>query len=197
MEDWWLVRDAQNRTGWLLSRMVDVDAPDTLTRYSEGQRFVGAYVLKTVNDPEAPMDNKNVDEYVTVLSPYKAGLPYDFDQVRVFIWNLKKHRFETAFRQKNIEGYLPVNLRMSTDPNSKGAVQRDLAPTFSFRVRAADAPAVIPDPVTGAVVPSKTITKVYRLEGAQVRRVLPPGVEEAPEEAHPTPVEEKKHKRRR
>ena len=41
MEDWWMVRDGQGRTGWLLSRMIDVDAPDSLTRYSEGQRFVG------------------------------------------------------------------------------------------------------------------------------------------------------------
>ncbi len=196
MEDWWLVRDGQGRTGWLLSRMVDVDAPDTLTRYSEGQRFVGAYVLKMVNDPDAPMDDKNVAEWVTVLSPYKAGLPYDFDQVRVFIWNVKKHRFETAFRLKNIEGYLPVGLRMGTDPNGKGLVEQQPTPTFSFRVLAADAPPVVPDPTTGAVVPSKTITKIYRLEGAQVRRVLPPG-EEPPEEAHPVPVDELKKKGRR
>ena len=72
MEDWWLVRDAQNRTGWIYSRMMDVDAPDSLTRYAEGQRFVGAYVLTTVNDPEAPQDDKNIPIFLTVLSPYKA-----------------------------------------------------------------------------------------------------------------------------
>ena len=137
-------------------------------------------------------------EFVTVLSPYKAGLPYDFDQVRVFSWNVKKHRYETAFRQKNIEGYLPVNLRMAADRNGKGLSEQLPAPTFSFRVLAADAPPVVPDPVTGAVVPGKTITKVYRLEGAQVRRVivLAPG-EDPPEEAHPVPVDELKKRRRR
>ncbi len=50
MEDWWLVRDTKGRVGWLLSRMLDVDAPDSLTRYAEGQRFVGAYLLGTVHD---------------------------------------------------------------------------------------------------------------------------------------------------
>ena len=92
MEDWWLVRDSKGDTGWLLSRMMDVDAPDALTRYSEGQRMIGAYVLTTVNDPEAEQENKDIPVYVTVLGPYKAGLPYDFDQVRVFTWNVKKHR---------------------------------------------------------------------------------------------------------
>ena len=189
MEDWWLVRDSKGDTGWLYSRMMDVDAPDAITRYSEGQRIVGAYVLTTVNDPDAPQDEKNIPEYVTVMSPYKAGLTYDFDQVRVFSWNVKKHRYETASRDKNIEGYLPVEIKMGTDPYSKTPTVS--APTFSYRVLAADAGAVVPDPVTGAVVPGKTILKTYRLEGNLVRRVLQPGTT-APGEAHPEPVSEKK-----
>ena len=189
MEDWWLVRDSKGDTGWLFSRMMDVDAPDAITRYSEGQRIVGAYVLTTVNDPDVPQDEKNIPEYVTVMSPYKAGLTYDFDQVRVFTWNVKKHRYETGSRDKNIEGYLPVEIKMATDPYSKTPTLS--APTFSYRVLAQDAGPVVPDPVTGAVVPGKTILKTYRLEGNLVRRVLQPGAT-APGEAHPEPVAEKK-----
>ena len=125
MEDWWLVRDSKGDTGWLYSRMMDVDAPDAITRYAEGQRIVGAYVLTKVYDPEAEQEDKNIPIYVTVMSPYKAGLPYDFDQVRVFTWSVKKHRYETGFRDKNIEGYLPVTIKTATDPYGKSASRND------------------------------------------------------------------------
>ncbi len=184
MEDWWLVRDAGGHVGWMLSRMMDVDAPDTLARYAEGQRIVGAYILARAFDAEAPDANKEVPEYVTVLSPYKAGLPYDFDQVRVFTWNPKMHRYETAFREKNIEGYLPVEITKLTDSGGRSANAATPLPAFRYKVLSAYATPVVPDPVTGAVVPGETITKTYRLEGNVIRRVLAPG-STAPEEAHP------------
>ncbi len=194
MEDWWLVRDSKGRAGWMLSRMMDVDSPDVLTRYAEGQRTVGAYLLATVNDPDAPGDNKNIPEYVTVMSPYKAGLPYDFDQVRVFTWNPRMHRYETAFRERNIEGYLPVELKMVQDVGAKAPNAMTPLPGFSYKVLSAEAGPVIPDPVTGEIVPGPTITKTYRLEGNIVRRVLPPGTT-APDEAHPEIVLDKKDKK--
>ena len=190
MEDWWLVRDAQGRTGWIFSRMIEVDAPDALTRYAEGQRIVGAYVLTTVHDEEAETENKDIPVYVTVMSPYKAGLTYDFDQVRVFTWSLKKHRYETGFRDKNIEGYLPLTITSAKDPYGKSPAAQTPAPTFAYKVLAAEAPEVVPDPVTGAVVPGKTVTKTYRLEGNLVRRVSQPGMPN-PMEAHPVVVVKK------
>ena len=193
MEDWWLVRDSKGDTGWLYSRMMDVDAPDALTRYAEGQRIVGAYILTTVNDPDAEQADKNIPIYVTVMSPYKAGLTYDFDQVRVFTWSVKKHRYETGFRDKNIEGYVPVTVKMAPDPYGKSATATTPLPTFTYRVLADDAGPVIPDPVTGAIVPGKTILKTYRLEGNYVHRILAPGTPTGGE-AHPEPVAEKKKK---
>ena len=190
MEDWWLVRDGDGHTGWLYSRMLDVDAPEALTRYAEGQRFVGAYVLTRVHDDQAPGGPADIPVYVTVLSPYKAGLPYDFDQVRVFTWSLAHHRYETGFRDKNIEGYLPIVIGTAKDWNGKTPQAQEMLPSFSYKVLAADAPPVAPDPVTGAMVPGKTITRTYRMEGNFMHRMTAPGVP-VEEAAHPAPEEKK------
>ena len=195
MEDWWLARDAAGHTGWLYSRMIDVDAPDALTRYGEGQKFVGAYVLTTVHDEDAPGNVKDVPVYLTVLAPYKAGLPYDFDQVRVFTWSTKMHRYETGFREKNIEGFLPVQVMKMKDPGGKSVVAQTELPAFTYHVLSAESPPVVPDPETGEIKPGKTIAKTYRLEGNTLRRIgAGVGALTTEVEAHPA-VEEKKDKK--
>ena len=178
MEDWWLVRDAKGDTGWMYSRMMDVSAPDALVRYAEGQRIVGAYLIANVEDTDSGVLNNGVavtsiPEYVTVLAPYKAGLPYDFDQVRVFTWNTKMHRYETAFREHGVEGYLPVKISSAI---------ADKMPEFTYHVLPADVPTPVPN-ANGELKPVRTIAKTYRLEGNVCKRVLPPGTQ-APAEAH-------------
>ena len=197
LEDWWLVRDSQGHTGWLFGRMMDVDAPDSLTRYSEGQKFVGAYVLTTVHDDGAPTDLKDIPEYVTVMNSYKSGLPYDFDQVRVFTWSLAHHRYETAFRDRNIEGFLPVKVSREKDSSEKPPLGTMDLPAFTYKVLAADAPPVKPDQATGAIVPTKTIAKTYRLEGNLVRRLGAQQGQANDAEAHPEPIVDKKDRKKK
>ncbi len=188
MEDWWLVRNSKGQTGWIYGRMIDVTVPDALARYAEGQRIVGAYVLAHVYDPDSGILSggqtvTDIEDFVTLLAPYKTGLPYDFNQVRAFTWNLKKHRYETAFREHNIAGYLPLLVAPQKDPYGRAANATVALPGFSYRVLAADVPMPEPDPTTGLLTPVRTITKTYRLEGNLIRRIMPPGT--APLEAHP------------
>jgi SH3-like domain-containing protein len=195
-DDWWLVRDLKGRTGWIYLHMIDVTAPDTLARYAEGQRIVGAYVLGYADDADSGMLNSGVavtriPEYVTVLAPYKAGLPYDFNQIRVFTWNTKKHRYETAMREKDVAGYLPVTVSEKTDPYGKDANAGEKLPSFTYRVLAGDQAIPTPDPVTGEIKPGRLIEKTYRLEGNLCRRLIAPGVV-TPPEAHPDPEPVKK-----
>jgi hypothetical protein len=159
LEDWWLVRDAQNHAGWLLARMVDLDVPLEIAQYAEGQRFMAFFVLNEVQDGD-----KKVPQYLALLSESKDGQPFDFNKVHVFTWNVKKHRYETAYRERNLNGFLPVTVTHE-DFGKEG----DL-PVFILRVKD-DA---------GNVAERK-----YKLNTPIVRRVLAPG--EVPVKTAPKP----------
>ncbi len=164
LEDWWLIRDGQGRSGWVLGSRVDVDVPDDVAQYAEGQRIVGAYVIAKVHDEEANTPNHEVSEYVTALSPPKSGLPFDFDQIRVFTWSVKRHRYETAFRLHPIQGFLP--LRIGTTTDAKGT-----DPTFSFQISSSQDLAI--DPNTGIAHPANPRTINYAMRDTAVRRIGP------------------------
>lgn len=153
LEDWWLVRDDQRRVGWVLARMVDVDVPLDVAQYAEGQRFVAFFALNEVTDSDKGVQ-KQVPQYLCVLTEPHDGLPYDFDQVRVFTWNTRKHRYETAYREHGLDGILPVVVTKE-DFDKEGTL-----PVFVLRVKD-DA---------GNVSERK-----YKLNTPIVRRVLAPG----------------------
>ena len=105
MEDWWLIRDEHEHAGWVLAKMVDLDVPLEIAQYDEGQRAIAFFALDEVTDGE-----KKVPQYLVVYSESKEGLPFDYNQARVFTWNLKRHRYETAYRERNLNGMLPVTV---------------------------------------------------------------------------------------
>lgn len=123
MEDWWLARDSQGHVGWVLGRMMDLDVPLDVAQYAEGQRIVACFVLNEVADAD-----KKVPQYLMLLTEPKDGLAFDYNQARVFTWNVKRHRYETAYRERNINGVLPVTVSHEVFAN-----EGDL-PTFSLRV---------------------------------------------------------------
>lgn len=171
MEDWWLVRDAKGRVGWMLSRDLQVDVPEEVAQYAENEKMVGAYVLRTVDDPGSEMPNGKVPEYLTVLTPYRDGLPFDFDQVRVFTWDQRRHRYGTAFRLRNIAGFFPVKVVPGNSNGPNGP-----APTFSI-LSAANSNAVNLDPATGVPIATQLQTTTYRMDGNLVHRTGPGGTQ--------------------
>ncbi len=162
-EDWWLIRDAEGRAGWVLARMVDLDVPLEIAQYAEGQRFVGFFVLNEVQDGD-----KKVPQYLALLTEPKDGQPFDYNKVHVFTWNVKKHRYETAYRERNLNGVLPVTVTRE-DFGKEGTL-----PVFILRVK----------DEAGNIGERK-----YKLNTPIVRRVLAPG------EAPPRPVAGKRKRR--
>ncbi len=158
MEDWYLVRSPSGHVGWVLLRMVDLDVPLDVAQYAEGQRIVAYFVLNTVQE-----DDQQVPQYLVLLNQPKDGLPWDFNQIRVFTRNRAKHRYETAYREREIEGYLPASVSHQVFDK-----EGDL-PTFTIRKKNAD----------GQVVES-----TYKLNGPIVRRVLTPEEEAAAKAKH-------------
>jgi Bacterial SH3 domain/GW (Gly-Tryp) dipeptide domain len=124
LEDWWLVRDDQNHTGWVLGRMIDLDVPLEVAQYAEGRRIVANFVLNRVTDGD-----KKVPQYLMLLTEPQDGMPYDYNQARVFTWNVRRHRYETAYRERNLNGFLPV-----TVSHENFGKEGDL-PTFVLRVK--------------------------------------------------------------
>lgn len=165
MEDWWLARDAQGHVGWLLARMVDLDVPLEIAQYAEGQRFVAFFKLNEVQD-----EDKKVPQYLALLTEPKDGQPFDFNKVHVFTWNVKRHRYETAYRERNLNGVLPVTVTHE-DFGKEG----DL-PVFILRVKDDS---------------GKVVERKYKLNTPMVRRVLAPG------EAPAKPAAAAKGKRRK
>jgi SH3-like domain-containing protein len=121
--------------------------------------------------PPVELPGRQVPQYVTVTQEYKDGLPFDWNQVRVFIWNVKKHRYETAYRLREQQGYLPVTIGAAHFKDANG---RDMGLEPTFTIRTTPDGVVTQDPATGAFHPQTVQETTYRLEGGIVRRADPP-----------------------
>ncbi|PYV65018.1 MAG: hypothetical protein DMG95_02885 [Acidobacteria bacterium] len=128
-------------------RMLDLDVPLEVAQYAEGQRIIACFQLNQVTDGD-----KKVAQYLVLLNEPKDGMPFDFNQARVFTWNVRKHRYETAYRERKLNGVLPVTVS-DEDFGKEGKL-----PTFILRVKD-DA--------------GNVLERKYKTNTPIVRRVLP------------------------
>jgi hypothetical protein len=113
--------------------------PDEVAQYSEGARITSYFALGDVQDGD---QLKHHWLWTTIRD---GGTPHQFESFRVFIYMLRRHRYETAYIERNVEGYYPVQA-------TRGAV-----PKFTLLIR---------DPKDGELH-----RKTYVLEGYMVRKI--------------------------
>jgi hypothetical protein len=113
-DDWSLVRTHDGKAGWVLSRMLFMSVPDEIAQYAEGQRVTAYLTLGDVKDGDRIKHNW----LWTTAAP--ANKCCEFDSFRVFVWSTKRHHYETAFVERNISGFYPVELAQAPGSQESG-----------------------------------------------------------------------------
>lgn len=136
--------------GWVVARFISLDLPDQVRAGTTAAnlRPIAWFELNRVTDADGEHP-----QYLVVGTKGPEGQPCDFTILRVYTWNPKKTRYETAYVEGNLCGALPVQLGQGP----KGE------PEFRFKVKQAGKE-----------------ERVYRLIQTVVRRVREEGPKAAP-----------------
>ena len=131
-EDWYLVRGIATRppgegmirnsavmsttqpgdqtipvAGWVVARFISLDLPDAVAEgtSSANVRPIAWFELNRVTD-----DTGDHPQYLVAGTHSPEGQPCDFTTLRVYTWNPKKSRYETAYIENNLCGALPIHV---------------------------------------------------------------------------------------
>lgn len=108
-EDWVLVRaddpDVGDVAGWVLGRFIEPALPDPLLNLGAGIRWMAWFELSRVMDERGERG-----QFLGVGTIGPEGGACDFTLLRVYTWNLKRHRYETAYVESFLCGRLPVTV---------------------------------------------------------------------------------------
>lgn len=145
-EDWYLVRGVATRppgegavrnsavttttqpgdqtipiAGWVVARFISLDLPDPVREgtISANVRAIAWFELNRVTD-----SGGDHPQYLVAGTRSAEGAPCDFTTIRVFTWNPRKSRYETAYIENELCGALPIQV----GKNLKGE------PEFRFHV---------------------------------------------------------------
>jgi hypothetical protein len=91
--------------GWVVGRFISLDLPDPVREgtSSANVRPIAWFELNRVTD-----DRGSHPQYLVAGTRSAEGQPCDFTTLRVYTWNPKKSRYETAFIENDLCGALPI-----------------------------------------------------------------------------------------
>ena len=125
VDGWSLVRAAGGQCGWVLTRLIFMAIPDEVAQYAEGKRIVSYFSLGEIQDGD---QKKNIWLWTTTTD---SRQPYSFDSFRVFVWSVRRHRYETAYIERNLKGYAPVLIKKDVAFSARGQAARGQTATYS------------------------------------------------------------------
>jgi hypothetical protein len=131
--------------GWVVARFVELDLPEAVREgmASANVRPIAWFELNRVASPSG-----DKPQYLVAGTRSAEGQPCDFTVLRVYTWNARRMRYETAFIENNLCGQMPI--RLGKGPKGE--------PEFRFRQ-----------------ISGPKEERVYRLQQTVVRRVHEPG----------------------
>ena len=93
--------------GWVVARFISLDLPDPVREGTTGAnvRAIAWFELNRVTDAEGEHP-----QYLVAGTRSAEGAPCDFTTLRVFTWNSKKTRYETAYIENDLCGALPIQI---------------------------------------------------------------------------------------
>jgi hypothetical protein len=100
--------------GWIIGRFVEMDLPDAVKAGTSAAnvRPVAWFELNKVADISGAKP-----QYLVAGTRGPDSQPCDFTNIRVYTWNPKKTRYETAYIENNLCGTMPI--RVGTDPKGE------------------------------------------------------------------------------
>lgn len=129
LEDWSLVRTREGRVGWVLARPLVMNIPDEVAQYAEGHRITSYFAMGDVRDRDH--DTRKTNWFWTTAQ--RNVVPYEFDAARIFTYNPRRRRYETAFSERNLRGYYPVEVETSGDGLYRFSLVVEVEPDKFFR----------------------------------------------------------------
>ncbi len=159
-DDWTLVRIPDGRAGWVLTRPLIMSIPDEVAQYAEGHRITSYFSLGEV---DYRGETRHHWLWTTLATPLA---PYQFDSVRIFVWSQRRKHYETAYIERNLRGYFPVQVH---PPQGEEAGSR-----FSLAVQNKD---------------GSYTRRTYAFRGYHVRLVDKQAWQPPPEPSHEPPPE--------
>jgi hypothetical protein len=145
-EQWLSVRTSPTEVGWLLASFIEFEVPEVISQYTEDFVYSAVATINRIEDPVAGTI------FWYVVGERRPGIDpsLDFTGIRLFTWNSKKQRYETAYRKQGIRGVYPLEVGQSGNK-----------PTFRYRELSAD---------------GKTkVAREFYMEGVLVREAKKPG----------------------